>query len=392
MALLFSAPWAYSADSTPHMNTKLCGADESYCTDVELIDGKKRALVDAIVVVEEVFGKDPHGTSWFYIGTAEDASGVGLAGDTVRVQIPAAVTPIGTVYPAVDVTTTVTSGMVASSNPEVALATQICTDLESDANFLSAQWRCIKIKDHSGVFIESKLFNEFGERTAWSVTATGTTVITQAFTSFIRRGLPTELARSPNDPRQGILGISGTVISTPGGIGDIIVLPLTNGSASSDMRIDCAPYVAGTCDFTLSCSSTQDRYVNSFSVFGGCKGIKFGQHLCKNSKLTNGIQIEVRSQAETLNLPIIYATEDWKNKFAFGPSGPGGQFRIDVQAGVDQFISSWAFGNPALIRKCGTAPTPNDYIVIRIRDDLNGSPGGNLAEFSALAFGFEKTP
>ena len=388
---LLSVP-LMGADSTPHQNIKVCGDDEAYCADVELLDAKRRLLTTATVTVEQVFGQDPHATTWFYFGTdpdaAEDADGIGAAGDTVRVQIPAAVSPIGTVYPAVDVTTTITAGDVADPNPERAVAIRVCNDLEGDSNFQTSEWNCIVIKDHSGVFLESKLFNEFGERTTWTLTFTGTTVGVMAFDDIMRRGLPTELSRSPNDPRQGILGISGTVVANPGGVGDLIIIPFENGG-SADMRVDGS---VTPVDFTVDCSNDAERLIQEIRVFGGCNGLKFGQHLCKNQKLTNGVVVTIRSDGETLTLPMIYATEDWKNKFAFGPAGPGGNFRIDVQAGGDQFIASFIFDPPAIVRACGTVPIPDDELQITIQDNLTGSQGGNLAEFSALASGFEREP
>lgn len=372
------------ADNASNINSVVCDPTETYCAGVELVDGKNRLLTDSVVTVEEVFGKDPHATSWFYIGDAKDADGVGAAGDTVRVQIPAAVSPIGTtLYPAVDVTTTVTAAMVAADNPEKELATQICLDLEADANFTLAEWDCIRIKDHSGVFIASELFNEFGERTSWEVTATGTTTVTKAFVAFERRGLPTELARSPNDPRQGILGISGTVISTPGGVGDIILENLKN-AGSADMRVN----GSGTSvAFRLECSLTKDRLIQEVRFYGGCNGMKFGQFLCNNQKLSSGIQITFVSEQNTLVLPVIQSTEDFKNKWSFGPAGAGSTFRIDIQAGGDQLTASLIFSAPAIIEKCGTNPLGNDYIQVDIQDRLDNI---GLNEFEAIVRGFEE--
>lgn len=382
------------ADAAPHMNIKICGDDEIYCSDVSNVNGVKRLATDSIVTVEQVFGQDPHATSWFYFGTApdaaEDADGIGAAGDTVRIQIPGAVTPLGTIYPAVDVTTTVSSACTLDDNPERCVALDVCLDLEGDANFISASWKCVVIKDHSGVFIESRLYNEFGERTSWTVTTTGTTYIVKAFDEIKRRGLPTELSRSPNDPRQGILGIAGTVTSIPGGVGDILIEEFQDTGMSSDMRVDGSTTPV---DFRIECDADEEKLINEVRIFGGCNGIKFGQFLCKNTFLTNGIQFELRSEGQTLTFPFTFkTTEDFKNKFAFGPSGAGSTFRIDVQAGGDQFIASFIFSQPAIIRKCGAVPSPNDYMEFTVQDNLTGSQGGNLNELVSLAQGFKQEP
>jgi len=180
--------------------------------------------------------------------------------------------------------------------------------------------------------------------------------------------------------------VDGAVITTPGGVGDILILNFLNGG-SPDMRVDgsTTPVV-----FTFPCDASKDSFINEIRMFGGCNGIKFGQHLCKNTTLTNGIKIEIRSDAQTLVLPLMENTEDYKNKMSFGPGGPGGHFRIDVQSGADQFVAGFNFGTPAIIRKCGTAPTPDDFIAITIQDDLTGSQGGNLQEFSGLVQGFKR--
>lgn len=180
----------------------------------------------------------------------------------------------------------------------------------------------------------------------------------------------------------------GDVVTTPGGVGDISILFFESGG-SPDMIVDGS---VTPVEFTIDCHASKTTFINEIRIFGGCNGIKFGQHLCKNTAggLTNGVLVEIRSDAENLTLPVLKTTEDYKNKFSFGPAGPGGNFRIDVQSGADQFISVFNFGTPAILRKCGETPTPNDFLKITIRDDLTGSPGGNLAEFSSLIEGFRR--
>lgn len=396
ISLLLVATFALSADTEPTTKVRITGGDETADgADVVFTFGKWRLATDSVTVIDQIFGRDPHATSWFFFGTspdeAEDADGIGSAGDTVRVQIPAAVSPIGTtLYPAVDVTTTVSAACVADANPERCVAIDVCTDLENDANFQAAQWNCIVIKDHSGVFIESKLFNEFGNRSSWTVTTTGTTSVVKAFLEIETRGLPTELSRSPNNPRQGILGIAGTVTSIPGGVGNIVLESFKSTSGESDMRVDGSTTPIA---FRVECDPDDEKLINEVRIFGGCNGIKFGQFLCKNQPLTNGIEFSLRSEGNPLTFPFpIKRTEGLKNKFAFGVAGPGGNFRLDIQSGGDQLLAAFLFPQPAIIRKCGTAPTPDDFMQFLIRDNLTGSPGGNLDELEALVQGFRKEP
>ena len=367
-------------DASPVFRTKMVSEDETRTADIELINGKNRLITSSITVIEQLFGRDPQATSWFYIGTDVDADGVGLAGDTVRVQIPAAVSPIGTtLYPAVDVTTTVTTDMVIADNPEQELAKKICSNLNLDANFKAAEWKCEVIKDHSGVFISSKLFNEWGERTSWSVTSTGTTVVTKAFDGFERRGLPTELARSPNNPRQGVLAISGSVVVQPSAISDQFQEHALNGGKSLNVDGSVTPV-----EFRVLCDPVYDKYITNMRMWFQDNGIKFGQFMGINGSLANGIDIIIRSQnlERTLLAEPIRTTEDFQIHLA----DPITLFNLHVQSGLDMAISETIFENPFIVSKCGTYPV-DDYILVKIQDNLTSIVNGEF-----LVFGFRKEP
>lgn len=387
--LLLVGSVALAADSTPVGTFKMTGGDElSPGVSVQLINGKWRMATDAVTTVEQVFGQDPQGTSWFFFGdTLEDADGIGSAGDTVRVQIPAGVTPLGAIYPAVDVTYTVVAGDTASNNPERTVALNVCTALNADTDFQDAEWKCTVAKDFALVHIESRLFNEFGTRSTWTVTCSGTTTCNLGFSDIARRGKPTELSRSPNDPRQGVLAIAGSVTTIPGSIGDRYFERMENSGASSEILIDCAPFVAGTCEFEINAVADKRIQVEYISCYGGGNGIKFGQFLSKSGAggLTNGLEIEIRSEGQVFTFPRIKITEDWKNLFA---TQAGTDFRIDVQAGADQFIAQFRPIVPFPLEPIGTIASGDDYIRITSEDDI--SSGINSLECSV--FGFEEEP
>lgn len=385
---------AHSQDSEPVMAIKIKNESETRTVDiVDLGDGTKALRTSGLVQIEQLFGSDPQGTTWAYIGTADDANGVGAAGDIITTTIGEAASPLNLLYPAISVDTTVTIGIATADNPERELAEQICTDLVNDVDF-NVAWDCIVIKDFSGVFIASKFFNEFGERKncvpetdCFNMTSTGTTIINPAFFNIERRGLGTELARSPNDPRQGILSISGTVIEIPGGAGDLLFEEFMN-NGSADFRVDGS---ITPVNFRIECDSFADKYINEIRQYLGCNGLKFGQWTCKNGNgLPNGVQVTIRSEADDLLLLPIKTTEDFKNKFAIGQAGPGSLFRIDIQAGGDQLVASFALPQPAILKRCGTNGTGiDDYIELKIQDDLTS---GTLAEYSGLISGFLRVP
>jgi len=391
LLLVFGAAWPTS------QRAKLCDDDNDYCADVSRSAGVNRLETSSIVTVQSTFGLDPQGTDFFFFGgTLEDANGIGSAGDTVRVEIPAAVTPIGTtLYPAVDYTYTVTASDVANDNPEREVAENVCVGLNADTNFILANWKCDVAKDFGYVHIASRLMNEWGTRSSWTVTCSGLTICTIANGSIVRRSKAAELARSPNDPgRLGFFGITGTVLSIPGGLGKRFFEFFYNTETipSKDMRQDCdeASYTENKCRYTVPVDNNEDLFISQIRCYGGCSGIKFGQFLCKNQPLGSqsrgsGISVEIKSDNEITTLPGILTTEDFKNYFSFPQ--PGNAFRIDVQAGEDQFVATFAPELSFIIRKSGTYGIGNDdYIHIHIYDDISSG----LAQLECLAEGFRQ--
>lgn len=346
---------------------------------VELIDGKYRLLTSAVTIIEQLFGRDNKATTWFYIGTADDASGVGSAGDTVTINLPAAVSPIGTVlYPACNVVTTVTSGHTSDDSPETELAKTIVSDFNSDSNCAKA-WKAERIKDFSGVFISAKIFNEWGERTSWTLSSTGTTVVTKAFNDIVRRGFSTELSRSPNNPRSGILAIAGTVTTIPGAVGDTRIELFEDGGGSSDLLVN----GQGTpVEFTVPAHPTDVFWIQQIRCYGGGNGVKFDQFLSKSGSggLSNGIEVEIRSEDSVFTFPLIKTTEDFKNKFS---TTPGSDFRIDVQSGIDQFIASYAPSQPFPLEPQGTFTT-DDGLKITVQDNISSG----ISSLECAAWGF----
>ena len=359
--------------SDSHTQVQLVGSDGLYQADVEVLDGKKRMLTDSIVKVEEVFGQDRFADVWVYIGTAENSTGVGDVGDTVRIQIATRDNP--TIWPAVDVTTTVTLEMTLDTYPEVALAKQIIHDLNADANFL-IHFKASLIKDTSHVHITSRVRGEWGQRPNsgdFSVTTTGTTTALAAFDKIVMKGKSTSLSRDPFDPRVGILGISGTVSVIPGAVSAIYLEHPVNGTLR-DMNVNGS---VTPVTFSIPLVPGYDILVKEIRFFGNSSSIKFGQFLSINSPLTNGISVEIKSDDDTFPTDPIYTTEDFKHEWSFG-----GVFQLDDQPGLADFLASFVFETPFPIRSPGTFPI-DDYLKIIIRDNLSA-----ITKLRVLVFGF----
>jgi len=377
----FAPPGAKSfSPDEMYTQTQLVGADGLYTCDVELKEGKKRLLSDAIVTVEEIFGQDRFADCWLYMGTADDSYGVGGVGDTVRIQIAAKDDPV--LWPAIDVTSTVTQLMLDDDYPEVELAKDIISDLNTDFNF-KLHFKAALIKDTSHIHISARVRGEWGQRStpqAFLVTTTGTTVVTAAQDKIVMQPKSTSLSRDPFDPRVGILGISGTVSVIPGAIGNLYIEhpreTLLNSPEFNVLGTLATPRV-----FSIPLVPGSDIFVKEIRFFGTASTIKFGQFLSINSPLTNGIKVEIKSDDDILQSDNIYTTEDFKHEWTFG-----GLFQLDDQPGLADFLATFVFDTPFPIRAPGTFAEESgidDYIKVDIRDNLS-----SITRLRALVFGF----
>jgi hypothetical protein len=350
--------------------------------DVELIGGKNKLLTEATVIVQSTFGRDGFADSWFSLGSPDDCSGVGAAGDTIRIQIP-----VGCLASlvAIDYTYTVTAGDVADPDPENAVRDAIVSALNLDSNF-NFQWKAKNVRDNGIIVIQSRFRGERGERTSWSVTTIGTTTIQLGFADIQQRSKEVTIAADADDPRTGLFGVSGTVSVLPGSIGARFEEFLLDGS-SRDMRINGSP--GSPIIFEATPDATDQLFVSQWRFFGGGNGIKFNQFLSKSGAggLSNGLELEIKSDNEIFNFPLpIKTTEDFKNLFG---SPDGASFRIDVQAGSDQFIAYFIPEVPFILQPQGTFGTGNDdYVRCTIKDNITSG----LNQLESLIQGFRKEP
>lgn len=339
-----------------------------------VLDGgvnKLRALAD--VTVNSLRGFDPIADTWFFIGTEGNSTGVGGAGDTVRVQIAAGDNP--TLFPAVDVTTVVQAG-----DTEPVLAARIVTNLNGDTNFALNFFARVVDGPASTVYITAKAAGPSGERPNvddFQVTTTGTTVATRAFQNIIRRQKNTSLARDPANPTLGVLGISGTVQAGAGEVTGRIVEFAKNG-ASPNLLVNGS---VTPVDFTIGASATKQRFITSIRFEALGNGMQFTKFLSQNGVLTNGVLLTVRSNNAQIDFPAITATEDFASYFGLGPQN----FDFYDVSGTDYFRATLTFEAPFQIYKQGTFAT-NDFIRVRIRDNLTSG----IQRFQCIAFGFER--
>lgn len=143
-------------------------------------------------------------------------------------------------------------------------------------------------------------------------------------------------------------------------IGSRFILNILDG-ANADMNVNGsgAPVV-----YELPLD-TSDRIVRIVSFYGRDNGIQYNEFLAI-SALTNGIEIEIKSNDEIFTLPLIKTTDDFIDKFSFLP----GNFVIDRGAGDDKFNAAAELKDPFIIKGSGNFTTP-DYIKVTVQDNLS---------------------
>lgn len=360
----------------------LVGSDasggETYPAQVDLVDGVRRLQTTGLVQIEELFGQDNQGDAWLYIGTQYDVGPI-AAGDTISVHIGAG--PNAGLFPAIDLTYVVTAGDVAAVNPEIAVANGLANLLNNNAAFKTL-WLAKRIADNSVVWIGSKLIGEWSERPNvgdFAVTKTGSIGVQAAFDMIVRRGKSTTLTKDPNDPRKGVLGITGTVAQSVEEIGQLLVHNLelgADGSGVYAMNVDgsVTPQV-----FQEHAVLGYDTFIKEIRLYAVSSGAKFGQFLNISTALANGLLVEIKSDDSLLALPPLKTTEDMKNKFALS-----GTWLLESQPSLTSMLATFKLDAPFPIRHIGEFAV-DDYLKITVRDNLT-----SVADLGCIVFGFKR--
>lgn len=351
---------------------QLVGGDEAHAADVILEGGEKKLRTKADLTVKNSLGRDDLADSYFTIDQT------GAINDTWTIDIAA-----GTLDPIVPAYNRVITVTASEAGDTIALRDKIISELNTDILF-KPHWDALKTKDNAIINISSVYRDGHGRRTTagdFAVTVTGTAALTLGYDTVNNHNKEVSLARDPDNPNLGILGISGTVTTTPGEISKQYIEIFENGGGTS-MRVNGS---VTPIEFTIPVAIDEDIFVESIRIYGGGNGIKFNQFLSKSGGggLANGMTIEIKSDDEMTNLLPMKTTEDFKNKFAF-PS-VGSDFRIDIQSGLDQFAAEWRPDVPFPLRKQGEFAT-DDYVKVIINDNLTSG----LSSLEAIAFGFRK--
>jgi hypothetical protein len=346
---------------------------------VQRTDGKNALAVDSRTTIDQVFGRDPLPDSYFSI------LNTGVAGNTWTLDIAATSkdpTSPDRDIPAYQKIFTVQAGEVGD---EIALRNRIISELSADSTFedtcfLKAQ---APVGDLRAIVhitsTEFSLSGEFVERPNagdFDVNVTGSADVDIAFDNLIARGKPTSLARDPNNPhRIGILGISGSVVTTPGAVGDLIEDYLSNATYGSDMTQDgsVTPVVY---QYLADVTGTYDYFIQSISVHGQDNGIKYRQFLAV-ATLSTGITTSIVSDGQTQTRPTINDTEDLKHEWVRGLVG---NYSLEFAPGTDDVVATAVFDPPFPLR-AGSS----DKIEMTVNDNLTA-----VSSLDVLVNGFKK--
>lgn len=352
----------------------MVGRNGLYEVDVQLVDSNPSLRTFGLQTIQSLRGFDPVADTWFYIGSELDSLGVGNAGDIVTVTIAAGDDPVK--FPAVSNQTTVLVG-----DNETILANRIVSNLNADPNFALNFFARRIDEDATTVYITARFQGPSGSRpnpNDFDVSATGTTIVTKAWDDIIQRSKVTSLARDPQNPKLGVLGISGSVTAGEGDVTGRIIEFATDGGAGVDLRVNGS---ITPVDFFINASIDKERFFTSLRFEALGNGIQFTNFLSKNTAITNGVLITIRSNDSEITFPPIKKTEDFASLFSRGPS----DFQVFDVSGTDYFRSTLNFAAPFQLYKQGTFAT-DDFIRIRIQDDLSSG----LVEFKFIGFGFER--
>jgi hypothetical protein len=377
-----------------------CGLqDQTFITGYDVLGAQRKAnlvvrpdglialAMDGQVEVRSTFGYDQQPDSYFQI------INTGAAGNTWTVYIAGTnsdPTSPDRDLPAYSKTFTVVAGEVGS---EITLRDRIIQELNADPVFKSTCFlKAQKATDRTVVHIQSLKFSvsgEFYERPtagSFNVTTTGSAVCVIGYDNFISRSKPVTISRDLDSPhRLGLFGVTGSVSITFKELSDLYIQEALYNS-SSNMNVNGS--LVSPIPFVINPKPLTDIYIDTLIFHGAANGIKFGQFMAKNTVLTNGLLVSIKSDNIVTTLPVIFATEDFKNDFA-ALSGDGANFRIDIQSGRDEILAILKFPNPFIMRAQNTFGVGNDdYISILVRDDLRSG----LFNLSFQAKGFEKEP
>lgn len=337
-----------------------------------------RLAVDQVVKIESLRSFSDIADNWIFINS------VGNPGDTITLEIDSS----DGVFDALGITVFTKVFTTQSGEDRNNLCDRIVSELNADSNFIQV-YKATRVKDSPIVIIKSRFFGEWGEvfttfpdikANAFRVTVTGAVNAPRAFDDFKRRNKLNAISTDPRDERYGQIGVSGNV-SIGGSIGNYFQEFFKDSLDSTDMSINASgsPVV-----FEVPVDASRDIEIYEIRIFFAGNGINLGQSFGTGQALTNGIQLDFKTDNEIKNLGPYYTNSDLKNEWAIGSPT---NFRLDKPSGKDELLASFRPGSPIVLRKSGTFGDAlnDDFLRITLSDRFD-----NITEdMRAIAVGFK---
>lgn len=363
-------------------------------------DGVRAIAVDSRTVVESTFGSNSAPDAYFRI------INTGLAGTTWTIYIAGTSNDPSVPDRDVPAYTKIFTVQLSEQGDEIAFRDRIITELNQDTNFKNgALLKAQRATDRSIVHIYSTAFTlsgEFYERTTpgdFSVTIGGIPgdgVVVVPFDVLITRNLPVATIPDFDSPhRLSRFGVTGDINISFKDLDDIFVqyatdngTPTPDGGGTGSNNLLVNGSLGSPQLFTIPAQAETDVFIQTLIFRCQGNGIKLNTFFAKNTAITNGVVVEIKSDDVITSFLPLRTTSDFKNRWA-ALSGTVATWELSIESGRDEAVAILTFQNPFVIKAQGTHGAGNDdYIEVKIQDNLTS---GNFF-FDFLARGFEAEP
>lgn len=362
-------------------------------------DGITAVPIDGTVTVTSTFGFDQNPDSFFKI------INTGGAGTTWTLFVRGTSSDPSAPDRDLPDFTKVFTVLAGEVGDELKFRDRIITELNTSTIFRDdVLLKSQAATDRGVVHIFSVAFSlsaEFYERPAagdFTVTiggAPGDGVVVVGFDNLIARSKPVTITTDKESPhRLGQFGITGDVNVVAKDLDDLFVqyatddgtpTPDQGGTGDRDLLVD-GSVTQQT--FFVAASLATDLFIQTMIFRARGNGIKLSNFFAKNTVLTNGVRVEIKSDNTVTTFFPMRDTSDFKNTWA-ALSGTVATWDLDRGAATDEAVAVVKFENPFIIKVDGAfGAGNNDYIRVLINDDLSS---GNQ-DFDFLVRGFEKEP
>jgi hypothetical protein len=311
------------------------------------------------LLVDSAIGRENISTALIWVKTA------GSSGDTVTISING-------------ISNLVTTLTATEASDEVALAELIVSDFNGSSNHNDKWISCIHKISSDYVIIHIEAINTNNNESIksthgdFSISTTGTTEVIAENDNIVKRNGHPELIRKCSEPYIKTISVNNDYKQP---IKSGIFQSYLNYGGSIEMAVDGS---SSSVTFGYFANSTKDTWITELRLHAEGSSSKMLDFIDVSNGLYNGLELKWKSANTTVTFMDIQTTWDLLNKFAY----PSEEFYIIREQGTDYVTAVRRFKYPILLKKAGTF-TYDDYVTIKVRDDLSG-----MTKLRCSLFGF----